>query len=153
MPIELEPVAYVRGGRHEPTDDEWADVVATIEFDEARFTPASLAGVADFSHVEVVFYFHHVAPNSITTDARHPRGNTDWPRVGIFAQRGKNRPNQLGVSVCEVVAVSGLSLQVRGLDAVADTPVLDVKPLMSGFQVRQPLREPDWAHEIMRAYW
>ena len=153
MTIQLTPVAYVRGGRERPYDDDWADVRAVIEFDASQFSPDSLSGLDEFSHAEVVFYFDRVGDNAITTDARHPRGNQDWPRVGIFAQRGKNRPNRLGVSVCEIVAVNGLTITVRGLDAVDGTPVLDLKPVMSGFQVRGPLREPDWAREIMQTYW
>ena len=71
----------------------------------------------------------------------------------IFAQRGKNRPNRIGVTVCEIVAVDGLSLEVRGLDAIDGTPVLDLKPVMAGFAPRGAHREPDWAREIMKDYW
>ena len=85
--------------------------------------------------------------------ARRPRGNPDWPLVGIFAQRGKNRPNRLGVTVCRIVSVEGLTLEVEGLDAIDGTPVLDIKPVMSGFQPRGDLREPDWARQIMAGYW
>jgi tRNA (Thr-GGU) A37 N-methylase len=41
----------------------------------------------------VVFLFDRVAEDEVTYDARHPRGNRSWPKVGIFAQRGKNRPS------------------------------------------------------------
>ena len=153
MSIELEPVAYVLGGRTEPFDDDWSQVTAKISFDAQQFSPDSLQGLAAFSHAEVVFYFDRVGDDAITTDARHPRGNRDWPRVGIFAQRGKNRPNRLGVSVCEIVGVDGLTVTVRGLDAIDGSPVLDLKPVMSGFQVRGAIREPDWARAIMQAYW
>lgn len=50
--------------------------------------------------------------------ARHPRGREDWPLVGIFAQRGKNRPNKIGVSVCKILGTDGLRLEVEGLDAI-----------------------------------
>jgi tRNA (Thr-GGU) A37 N-methylase len=85
--------------------------------------------------------------------ARHPRGNLDWPRVGIFAQRGKDRPNRLGVSVCRIEGVSGLEVHVRGLDAVDGTPVLDLKPCMREFLPRGPLAQPAWASELMEEYW
>lgn len=68
--------------------------------------------------------------------ARPPRGRTDWPLNGIFAQRGKNRPNRLGVSRAQILMVDGLDLHVRGLDAVEGTPVLDVKPCMREFEPR-----------------
>jgi len=89
----------------------------------------------------------------IETGARHPRGNTAWPKVGIFAQRGKDRPNRIGVTVCRILSVDGLSLRVRGLDAIDGTPVLDIKPVMRGFLSRGEIREPDWARDLMADYW
>ncbi len=78
----------------------------------------------------------------IETGARHPRGNRDWPLVGIFAQRGKNRPNRLGVSRCRVVTVEGLDVHVEGLDAVDGTPVPDLKPYMEEFGPRGEVHQP-----------
>ena len=85
------------GGRTEPHDDDWAVERALIRLDANRYGPESLAGLTDFSHLEVVYLFHLVDPENVETGARRPRGNPDWPLVGIFAQRGKNRPNRLGV--------------------------------------------------------
>jgi tRNA (Thr-GGU) A37 N-methylase len=101
----------------------------------------------------VVFLFDRVPDEKIETGARHPRGRKDWPEVGIFAQRGKARPNRIGLTVCRLLAVDGLRLTVRGLDAIDGTPVLDIKPVMTGFLPRGPIREPGWAKEIMREYW
>ena len=151
--IVLRPIGRVEGGRTVPEDDNWDESRAAIELDPERFAPSSLRGLDGFSHVEVVFHFDQVAEADITTDVRHPRGRTDWPAVGIFAQRGRNRPNRLGVSTCRLLAVHGLRLEVQGLDAVHGTPVLDVKPVMRGFLPRGPLHEPAWATEIMARYW
>lgn len=150
--ITVEPIGVVAGGRTEATDDDWGDVEAAVVLDE-RFEPSSLDGLADFSHVEVVYCFHLVDPASITTDSRHPRGRTDWPKVGIFAQRAKGRPNRIGVTVCELLGVDGRRVRVRGLDAIDGTPVLDVKPYLREFAPRGPVREPEWAVELMRDYW
>jgi tRNA (Thr-GGU) A37 N-methylase len=97
--------------------------------------------------------FDHVQDDEITVTARHPRGRTDWPKIGILAQRGKGRPNRIGATICAIVSVSGTTLQLKGLDAIDGTPVIDIKPVMSGFQPRGAFREPDWAKEIMRDYW
>lgn len=153
MTFSLEAIGHVRGGRTEAIDDDWAASRVRIQLDPARFTTDSLLGLADFSHAEVIFVFDRVTEDEITTTARHPRGRTDWPRVGIFAQRGKNRPNRLGVTVCTIVAVEGLDLVVEGLDAIDGTPVVDIKPVMQGFLPRGEVREPAWATEIMAAYW
>ncbi len=91
---------------------------------------------ADFSHLDVIFVFDQVGETQIEHGARHPRGREDWPLVGIFAQRGKNRPNRLGVCTCRIVGVDGLAIEVEGLDAIDGTPVVDIKPAMQGFLPR-----------------
>jgi tRNA-Thr(GGU) m(6)t(6)A37 methyltransferase TsaA len=151
--VTSRPVAHVVGGREEVTDDAWDGVEAVIRLDAERFGEEALAGLDAFSHLEVVFHFHRVPPEKVETGARRPRGNPDWPAVGIFAQRGKNRPNRLGVSRCRLHRVDGLDLHVSGLDAVAGTPVLDIKPFMAEFGPRGEVRQPAWAGEIMRDYW
>ena len=151
--FELTTIGHVRGGRVEAEDDDWDASIAEIVLDPAQFKAEALLGLDRFSHAEIVFVFNQVRPGDITYDARHPRGRADWPKVGIFAQRGRNRPNRLGVSVCRVVDVIGHALRVQGLDAIDGTPVLDIKPVMSGFQPRGGIVEPDWAREIMATYW
>ncbi|MFN7151759.1 MAG: SAM-dependent methyltransferase [Microthrixaceae bacterium] len=152
MEITLEPVAVVVGGRAEPTDDDWGTERCVLELDD-RFGADSIAGLAEFSHLDVVFLFHLVDESDVVTGARRPRGREDWPEVGIFAQRGRVRPNRLGVTTCRIESVSGSTIEVSGLDAVAGTPVLDLKPHMSGFQARGQVVEPAWASEIMASYW
>lgn len=150
---DIKPIGFIRGGRKEPVDDKWGAVEVDIVLDQTQFGPESTAGLADFSHLTVVYRFHLVPDEEISSGARHPRGRTDWPKVGIFAQRGKGRPNRIGVTTCEIVTVDGLTVCVRGLDAIDGTPVLDIKPYMSGFAVRGAVREPAWAHAIMKDYW
>ncbi|APE22569.1 MULTISPECIES: SAM-dependent methyltransferase [Streptomyces] len=153
-PVEVvsDPVGRVVGGRAEVRDDEWGEVSAVIRLDE-RFGTEAIAGLDSFSHVEIVYHFDRVPEDKVQTGARHPRGNTDWPLVGIFAQRGKNRPNRLGVSRCRLVRVDGRDIHVEGLDAVDGTPVLDIKPYMSEFGPRGETTQPEWATEIMRQYY
>ena len=112
-----------------------------------------MSGLASFSHVEVLFLFHQVTLDNITQGARHPRNNPNWPAVGIFAQRGKNRPNRIGSTICRVLGVEGRVLTVLELDAIDGTPVLDIKPVMREFLPREPLRQPAWVSELMRDYW
>jgi tRNA-Thr(GGU) m(6)t(6)A37 methyltransferase TsaA len=153
MSFLLEMVGHVRGGRPDAFDDNWGASRARIELDAGRFTADALAGLSDFSHAEIIFLFDRVSEGEIERGARHPRGRTDWPQVGIFAQRGRNRPNRLGSCVCRIVAVEGLHLHVEGLDAIDGTPVLDIKPVLTGFLPRGEVREPAWAVEIMKDYW
>jgi len=151
--MDVRPVGLVNSACTEPLDDDWDAVAAKISLDPQQFTAEAVLGLRDFSHIEVVYLFDRVAPDSVQTGARHPRGNRAWPRVGIFAQRAKGRPNRLGVSVCELLAVDELTLTVRGLDAIDGTPVLDVKPYMAEFAPRGSVRQPAWSHELMAGYW
>jgi tRNA (adenine37-N6)-methyltransferase len=131
--ITFTPIGRVHSPRTEAKDDFWGNVVSVIELDGTRFTQGSVLGLTDFSHILVVYCFHLVPDGSVVTGANHPRGNQDWPRVGIFAQRKKDRPNRLGVSVCELLEVDGLKLKVKALDAIDGTPVLDIKPHVREF--------------------
>ena len=127
-------------------------MTATIAL-EPPFDARSVAGLEEFSHVEVVFRLRPRRPRRGVRVSRRPRGNPEWPEVGIFAQRAKDRPNRLGLCTCELVAVDGAAIVVRGLDAVDGTPVLDVKPYMLEFGPRDDVRQPIWSHELMRGYW
>ncbi len=151
--VVLRPIGIVRSPRRDVEDDDWGPVISTIALDPAQFGVDVVAGLADFSHLEVVYHFHLVPPGKIETAARHPRNRTEWPKVGIFSQRGKGRPNRLGVSRCRLLEVEGLTLTVQALDAVDGTPVLDVKPWMAEFGPLGDVRQPPWATELMARYY
>jgi tRNA-Thr(GGU) m(6)t(6)A37 methyltransferase TsaA len=145
-------IGTVTSSRTEAIDDDWGGVTATITL-ALPLDERSVAGLEEFSHVEVVFLFDRVDPDAACLHSRRPRGNPDWPEVGILAQRAKDRPNRIGLCTCELLAVDGASIVVRGLDAVDGTPVLDVKPYMAEFAPRGEIRQPAWSHELMRDYW
>jgi tRNA (adenine37-N6)-methyltransferase len=149
----VSPIGWVHSSRQEAIDDDWESVSATITLDAERFSHDSVVGLAEFSHVEVVFLFDQVDEEAIQPGARHPRGNPDWPEVGIFAQRAKMRPNRLGVTVCRLLEVDDLTLRVEALDAIDGTPVLDLKPVMAEFLPRGEIHQPDWSRELMATYW
>jgi tRNA (adenine37-N6)-methyltransferase len=149
----MTPIGTVRSTRTAMEDDHWDSTTSAIELDAAQFTPESLAGLDAFSHIEVVYLLDRVDPARIERGARHPRNNTAWPKVGIFAQRGKNRPNRIGTTICFTSRVEGLRNHVTGLDAIDGTPVLDIKPWVREFGPRGEVRQPEWMSELMRGYW
>ncbi|MFI1578610.1 SAM-dependent methyltransferase [Embleya sp. NPDC020630] len=151
--ITLRAIGRVSAPRVELVDDHWGNVSSVIRLDGERFGPEALFGLDDFSHLEVVFHFHRVPDTAVETGARRPRGNPAWPLVGIFAQRGKNRPNRIAVSRCSLERVDGLDVHVRGLDAVDGTPVLDLKPYLAEFGPRGELRQATWSSELMTDYY
>lgn len=149
----LTPIGTVTCTRIKAEDDDWDSETTSITLDTDVAEPDAAAGLEAFSHIEVIYVFDRVRDEKIVSGARHPRGNTAWPKVGILAQRGKSRPNRLGATICGLISVDGAHIKVRGLDAIDGTPVLDIKPVMTGFLPRSPVREPDWAKEIMEGYW
>ena len=151
--ISMNPIGLVKSTRKKLEDDNWDSEKMYIELDANQFTGEAFAGLSDFSHVEIAFYMDQVDPLKIEKDARHPRHNTHWPKVGIFSQRGKNRPNQIGLTICKMIKVEDRKLFLEGLDAVDGTPVLDIKPWVKEFAPRGEIYQPYWASELMRGYW
>ncbi|MGI9432586.1 MAG: SAM-dependent methyltransferase [Myxococcota bacterium] len=152
MSFDIEPIGRVKAARTEAVDDDWGGEESCIELAE-RFEPDALQGLEEFSHAEILFLFDRVDPAKITVGARHPRNNPDWPAVGIFAQRGKNRPNRIGSTICRLIRREGRQLFVAELDAIDGTPVLDIKPVMREFLPRGEVRQPRWSRELMSRYW
>lgn len=152
-PVLLRPIGRVHTVRADVRDDFWGAVESVIALDPAQFEVDALAGLAEFSHIEVIFLMHLVADAKIVRGARTPRGRDDLAPVGIFAQRAKGRPNRLAVSRCELLRFDGLHVHVRALDAVDGSPVLDIKPWLAEFGPRGPVRQPPWSAEIMADYY
>ena len=153
MDIVLHPVGWVHSSERSSREDYWGDIVSEIRLDESAFTPDALVGLSEFSHIEVLFCLHGVKEGSVVSGLRHPRSNPKWPQVGIFAQRGKARPNRIAATVCRLVSVQGLTLKVQGLDAFDGSPVLDIKPVFAEFTPeRSQIRQPQWSHELMAEY-
>ncbi len=151
--FDLQAIATVHNSIPEAVNNIWGSVISRLELDNTRFTTDALLGLNEFSHVEVVFLLHSVAESEIEFGLRHPRGRQDLPEVGIFAQRGRARPNRIGVTVCQILSIGGLTVEVQGLDAIDGTPVLDLKPYMPEFAPRGAVREPPWAKVLMEKYW
>jgi tRNA (adenine37-N6)-methyltransferase len=149
--IQIQPIGVVVGGRTEIRENGWGDETARIVLDGSLLEAEATMGLAAFSHLEVIFHFHRSTRER--AGAAHPRSNPHWPRVGVLADHSPHRRNHLGHSCCELLAVNGLELTVRGLDAVDGTPVLDVKPYVEEFAPRTAVREPAWIRELMRTYY
>lgn len=151
MTFEILPIGKVTSTRAVAEDDKWDSETSTIEL-LSPFGERSLMGLASFSHCIVVYVFDKAQWDE-SRMSRHPRGNQEWPEVGIFAQRAKDRPNRLGVTVCQILGVDGSVVRIAGLDAIDGTPIVDIKPWMNEFGPRGAITQPEWATELMKDYW
>ncbi len=151
MKIEIEPVAIVKNKRAELKDDFWGDVITEIEL-LPHIPSETLNGIDTFSHLEIIYQFNKVPDNTIVLHG-HPRGNKNWPDVGIFAQRKKDRPNKIGLTIVELIKRKERSLLVKNFDAIDGTPIIDIKPVMKEFLPVTAVQQPDWSVELMQDYW
>ncbi len=128
-PRQDDSITYRPIGRVENAFDEPVamDVLLAAE-SRIILDPAlteGLSGVQPGEKLMVIFHFHRSTGYELL---QHPRGDVTRPRRGVFTLRSPRRPNPIGVTVVDVLAVEGNVLRVRGLDALNGTPVLDLKP-------------------------
>lgn len=100
-----------------------------IRFSDEFAHTDCVRGIEAFSHLWLTFVFHETAAQGWKPLVRPPRlgGNM---RKGVFATRSTFRPNPIGLSVVELVAIEKVGLVVRGLDLLHGTPILDIKPYL-----------------------
>ena len=135
MEICYKPIGYVRvNASDEEVKKLWdKGLISTIEI-LPEYSEA-LEGLNGFSHIIVIYHMHKVTEEQRRTLKVKPRrllaygfSLNELPTVGVFATDSPHRPNPIGLSIVEVVAIEGLRLKVKYLDAYDGTPVLDIKP-------------------------
>lgn len=147
--IELKPIGYVRNPVKAWTDIVWEEVISEIVVDE-RWLEA-LAGLEAFSHIWVIAWLDRVPPADRGTALQvHPQQRQDLPLVGLFATRSPRRPNPIAITAVPLLARAGNVLQVKGLDLLDGTPVLDVKPYLSRGDRVARVKEPAWVRRLRR---
>jgi tRNA-Thr(GGU) m(6)t(6)A37 methyltransferase TsaA len=117
------PIGYVENDFNAPATPEIiaaaeSRVIVAPEFVEG------LTGLEAGQQVMIVFHFHLVQSYALL---QHPRGDHSRPKRGVFALHTPYRPNPIGVTVVDLLAVEGNVLRVQGLDALNGSPVLDIK--------------------------
>ncbi len=131
---------------HQPTVVEGTETgraaEAFIEL-EASLPEEALRGLEGFSRIWILFVFHR--SEGWKPLVQPPRG----PRIkrGVLATRSPHRPNPLGLSAVELVAVEGRRLRVRGLDLLDGTPILDLKPYVP-YADAFPEARAGWIDEV-----
>jgi len=119
------------------------DTAVSIEiFDD--YTDA-LLGLDGFSHIAVFFWFDQ---NDSDEKRRvlqvHPRKDPRNPLSGVFATHSPQRPNLIGLTVCKVKSIRGVSVEIEDIDALDGSPVIDLKCYIPGSIGEKEIRLPDW---------
>ena len=151
MEIKLQSIATVKNSRTEPTDDDWETVIAEIEL-SSHIPTEAFDNISDFSHLEIIYYLDKVENQDVIFSGR-PRGNPNYPSVGIFAQRKKDRPNTIGLATVELLEHNDRTIKVKFLDAINGTPILDIKPVFKEYEPKSEIKQPIWVADLMKNYW
>jgi len=151
--LGLNPVGYVSSGYRNYSDTPrlhgdkgWND-----DFSRIILYPehaVKLKGLQGYSHIIVLYWIHKVR------QWRMPKDHGKPPEVKLFATRMPTRPNPIGLSVVELISFSpddGIAT-VKGLDALDESPVLDIKPYIPDFDSYPEATLPDWVKSHLRKH-
>ncbi len=148
--IKLKPIGYVSSSVTERMDENWGEITSRIIL-QPEYTGA-LSGLENFSHAIIVTYLHQAHYEKEKHLRRRPKGLDSMPKVGILSQRAKNRPNPIGVTAVKIMSVGNDCLEVKGLDAINDTPILDIKPYYPQYDRIDSPSVPEWVDRLMENY-
>lgn len=148
--MNLQPIGIVKSPVKEGIDKEWGEVISEIHINTALAD--GLNGIDLFSNIIVIFEMHQSSWNPENDLIRRPQGREDMPFTGIFAQRAKHRPNPIGITSVQLLGVEGNILRVKGLDAIDETPVLDIKPYFPQYDRVPDSHNPNWVDRLMLDY-
>ncbi len=108
--------------------------VAKIKLRSDLQPEQSLAGLEGFSHIWIIFVFHQNVTSRFHAKVHPPR--LQGKPMGLFATRTPHRPNPIGLSLVELIKIEKDTLEIRGIDLVDGTPVLDIKPYMPEIEAK-----------------
>ncbi len=146
--IRLQPIGKVKNSIINKEHHGWQDIVSEITIND-DFVPA-LDGLADFSHIIVIFWLHGVSDAERTIKRARPLQKAEMPELGIFAWHSSRRPNPIGVSIVKLLGVEKGKVLVQGLDAIDGTPVLDLRPYAESYYHVDDPRGPSWVELTKR---
>jgi tRNA-Thr(GGU) m(6)t(6)A37 methyltransferase TsaA len=109
-----------------------------------------LDGIEDFSHIVVLFWTHKIPDKARQIKKVHPAGLKRMPIKGIFATRSPVRPNPICKTTVRLIERKGATLIVGGLDAINNTPVIDIKPHLPFYDSPLNVKLADWMYILMK---
>ena len=148
--IKLTPIGFVSSPVTKQTDENWGQIISRIVLQPEYI--GALSGLEAFSHAIIITYLHQAKYKKEEHLQRRPRGLESMPKIGIFSQRAKDRPNPIGVTAVKIVSVGDDYLKVQGLDAIDQTPILDIKPYYPHYDKIDASEVPEWVNRLMENY-
>lgn len=134
MKIILKPIGVVhtpfKDKRETPIQPTRSNAIGKVEIE-----PEDSAGLTDlegFSHIYLIYYFHKSSGYELLV-----KPFLDDRQRGLFATRYPARPNSIGVSIVRLLAREENFLTIRDVDVLDGTPLLDIKPYVPDFDVRE----------------
>jgi tRNA-Thr(GGU) m(6)t(6)A37 methyltransferase TsaA len=144
--IELQPIGVVRDAPDDLERLDWHDVESTIQLVGAAAEAADelTLELEEYSHLIVLGWLDRYPEELRNRRTAYPGGDASLPLQGALALRGA-RPNPISFTVVELLEIDGDELDVRGLDLVEGTPILDIKPYISFYDAVHDAEIPAWA--------
>ncbi|MBW2624029.1 MAG: tRNA (N6-threonylcarbamoyladenosine(37)-N6)-methyltransferase TrmO [Deltaproteobacteria bacterium] len=109
-----------------------------------------LDGLEDFSHALVLYWPHLLPSQGRSLIKVHPIGQKRFPLVGVFSTCSPARPNPILVTTVRIIEKKGNILKVQGLEAVDNSPVIDIKPYTMTYCSAEDVRVSDWMDQIQQ---
>ncbi|MBD3254095.1 MAG: tRNA (N6-threonylcarbamoyladenosine(37)-N6)-methyltransferase TrmO [Candidatus Lokiarchaeota archaeon] len=125
-----------------------ADLITSEIIVEDKYADC-LDGIEDFSHLVILFWTHKTPNSARRIKKVHPAGLKNMPIKGIFATRSPVRPNPIAKTTVKLIKRKGKSLLVEGLDAIDNTPVVDIKPHLPFYDSPLNVKLADWMYSLM----
>lgn len=141
--IEIKPLGKAKNSIKKPTLSGWDKVVTKIVIDKKY--KEGLDGIENYSHIIVVYWMNMEKECHLK---HHPQGKKDIPYIGIFACRCPQRPNPIAISTVKLLSRKGNVLQVKGLDILDGTPILDIKPYTPQYDLVKGTKVPSWVKKL-----
>ncbi|MCP3872439.1 MAG: tRNA (N6-threonylcarbamoyladenosine(37)-N6)-methyltransferase TrmO [Desulfobacteraceae bacterium] len=105
-------------------------VVGTVVINEEYIQ--GLKDLEGFSHIILLYYFHKSKGYNLMVTPF-----LDDQKRGLFSTRAPRRPNSIGLSIVELISIQGNKIRINGIDVLNNTPLVDIKPYVPGFDTKE----------------
>lgn len=135
--MEINIIAHIENDLTEkfgiPRQSGLSDIISRVVFEKEYRDQNALRGIEEYSHLWLIWEFTKAPKGKWSPTVRPPRlgGNK---RMGVFATRSPNRPNNLGLSLVKLISAEEGVLTVSGADLMNGTPIYDIKPYLPAFE-------------------